>query len=135
MDISGLNIRLFLMVKTRRGEARDGAGRGGEDAAKGGDRGGAAWGGGSDAARGESDRSRRGRDEGRGGRGGRGQGKGSISRGIMVVGRAICRRSASLPPDLESDVSPERLFYDEHTSYQTLINKVQINTFIRCNIL
>ena len=98
---------------------RRGAGRGGEDLARGGG----------------SDRSRRGRDEGRGGRGGRGQGKGSISRGIMVVGRAICRRSASLPPDLESDVSPERLFYDEHTSYQTLINKVQINTFIRCNIL
>ena len=89
---------------------RRGAGRGGEDLARGGG----------------SDRSRRGRDEGRGGRGGRG--KGSASRGIVVGGRAIRRRPASLPPDLESYVSPERLFYDEHTSYQTLNNKVQINT-------
>ena len=44
------------MVKTRRGEARDGAARGGADAARGGDRGGAARGGGSDVARRETDR-------------------------------------------------------------------------------
>ena len=109
-------------MKTRRGEARDGGARGGAEA-RGGDRGVAARGGGSDAARGETDCSRRGRDEGRGGRGGQGRGKGSTARGIVVDCQAIRRRSASLPPDLESDVSPERLFYDEHTFYQTLNNK------------
>ena len=39
-------------------------------------------------------------------------------------GRRRKRRSASVPPRAHSPLSPERVFFDDHKSYQTLNNKV-----------